>query len=160
MTCDNRRRAIVREAANSFTSIFLCTIMRMTAMNVSRTYMLWFPVWFSHAHLPRRRANVVLRDPNGKAWVVVYIPSSRDHLSGGWSAFARGNNLEEGDYCVFEVAGPVEMRFHIFRWLRRSLLCLGCKGCRRCVIFVELSKKYNRANVGKDEENYHLICIL
>lgn len=108
-------RAKAREAANSFTSIFPFMILRMTAMNVYRTYMLRFPSWFSRAHLPRKRTNMVLRDPSGKAWVVVYIPSSRDRLSGGWSAFARGNNLEEGDYCVFELVGPVEMHVHIFR---------------------------------------------
>ncbi|PWZ32940.1 B3 domain-containing protein [Zea mays] len=49
-----------------------------------------------------------LRGPGGMAWVVLYIPSStRDWLSRGWCAFARGNCLEEGpgDYCVFELLG-------------------------------------------------------
>ncbi|XP_026666185.2 B3 domain-containing protein Os01g0723500-like [Phoenix dactylifera] len=114
-------RAKAREDANSFTSIFPHMIMRMTAMSVYRTYMLRIPAWFSRAHLPRKRTNLVLRDPNGKAWVVVYIPCSRDRLSGGWSAFSRGNNLEEGDYCAFELVGPVEMRVHIFRVVEETI---------------------------------------
>jgi len=59
-----------------------------------------------------------LEDPNGKPWTVAYVPGERDQrdrLSIGWAAFALGNNLEEGDYCVFELIAPVEMRVHIFR---------------------------------------------
>lgn len=45
----------------------------------------------------------------------MFIPGLRNWLSGGWPAFARGNNLEEGDICVFELVGPIEFHVHIFR---------------------------------------------
>uniref|UniRef100_M8CP43 B3 domain-containing protein n=1 Tax=Aegilops tauschii TaxID=37682 RepID=M8CP43_AEGTA len=74
-----------------------------------------FPTGFSRQHLPREKTEMVLRDPDGKAWAALYIPSTRDRLSRGWCAFARGNCLEEGDCCVFELAGAAEFRVHIFR---------------------------------------------
>lgn len=74
-----------------------------------------FPTGFSRQHLPRERTDVVLRDPGGKVWSVLYIPNTRDRLSRGWCAFARGNCLEEGDYCVFELVAAAEFQVHIFR---------------------------------------------
>ncbi|KAJ1254862.1 hypothetical protein BS78_K315700 [Paspalum vaginatum] len=84
-------------------------------MHVYYSFMMRFPTGFSRQHLPRERTDVVLRDPGGKAWVVLYIPNTRDRLSRGWCAFARGNCLEEGDYCVFELVGAAEFRVHVFR---------------------------------------------
>ncbi|XP_062204432.1 B3 domain-containing protein Os01g0723500-like [Phragmites australis] len=74
-----------------------------------------FQTGVSRQHLPRERTEVVLRDPGGKAWVVLCIPNTRDRLSRGWCAFARGNCLEEGDYCVFELVAAAEFRVHISR---------------------------------------------
>ncbi|KAL5226361.1 hypothetical protein ABZP36_014626 [Zizania latifolia] len=74
-----------------------------------------FPTGFSRQHLPRERTSVVLRDPGGKVWSVLYIPNTRDRLSRGWCAFARGNCLEEGDYCAFELVAAAEFRVHVFR---------------------------------------------
>ena len=74
-----------------------------------------FPTGFSRQHLPRERTEVTLRDPDGRAWSVLYIPNTRDRLSRGWCAFARGNCLEEGDCCVFELFGAAEFRVHVFR---------------------------------------------
>jgi hypothetical protein len=80
-----------------------------------------FPTGFSRQHLPRERTDVVLRDPGGKAWVVLYIPNTRDRLSRGWCAFARGNCLEEGDYCVFELVAAAEFRVHVFRVVEQAV---------------------------------------
>ncbi|RWW89793.1 hypothetical protein BHE74_00001155 [Ensete ventricosum] len=107
-------RLRAEEAANSFTSAFPYIVMRMAPSQVYRPYMR-IPKWFSRAHLPPKRSNLVLRDPSGKSWIVTYIPSLRCQISRGWSVFARTNNLEEGDYCVLELIGPIELRVHIFR---------------------------------------------
>ncbi|XP_072959260.1 B3 domain-containing protein Os01g0723500-like [Typha angustifolia] len=111
----DEERLKASEAASKFTSPFPYTVMCMTTMHVSKPYMLRFPTSFSRPNLPRDKTKIVLRDPSGKAWLVVYIPSTRDRLSGGWCAFARGNHLEEGDYCAFEIIGPMELRVHVFR---------------------------------------------
>ncbi|TVU35254.1 hypothetical protein EJB05_17132, partial [Eragrostis curvula] len=103
------------ELAYAFRSSLPYCVMRMSTMHVYYSFMMRFPTGFSRQHLPRERTDVVLRDPGGKAWVVLYIPNTRDRLSRGWCAFARGNCLEEGDYCVFELVAAAEFRVHIFR---------------------------------------------
>lgn len=77
-----------------------------------------FPLSFSRVHLPRERTEMSLRDLIGKSWTMTYVPGEReqrDRLSKGWAEFVQDNNLDEGDYCAFELIGPTEMRVHIFR---------------------------------------------
>ncbi|KAJ1285185.1 hypothetical protein BS78_03G260800 [Paspalum vaginatum] len=113
VTGAERQRAM--ELAYAFRSSLPYCVIRMSTMHVYYSFMMRFPTGFSRQHLPRERTDVVLRDPGGKAWVVLYIPNTRDRLSRGWCAFARGNCLEEGDYCVFELVGAAEFRVHVFR---------------------------------------------
>lgn len=113
VTCAERQRAT--EIARSFRSSLPHCVIRMSTMHVYYSFMMRFPTGFSRQHLPRERAEMALRDPDGKAWAVLYIPNTRDRLSRGWCAFARGNCLEEGDCCVFELVGAAEFRVHIFR---------------------------------------------
>ncbi|XP_006644645.1 B3 domain-containing protein Os01g0723500 [Oryza brachyantha] len=113
VTTAERQRAT--EIAHAFRSPLPYCVIRMSTMHVYYSFMMRFPTGFSRQHLPRERTDVVLRDPGGKAWVVLYIPNTRDRLSRGWCAFARGNCLEEGDYCVFELVAAAEFRVHIFR---------------------------------------------
>ncbi|KAH7651328.1 B3 DNA binding domain-containing protein [Dioscorea alata] len=112
----DEERSKAWEAANSFMSNFPYTVVCLSALHVYKASpTLTLPTPFSREHLPRRRTNLVFRDPNGQAWVIMFIPGMRNWLSGGWPAFARGNNLEEGDICVFELVGPIEFHVHIFR---------------------------------------------
>uniref|UniRef100_A0A0D9V549 TF-B3 domain-containing protein n=1 Tax=Leersia perrieri TaxID=77586 RepID=A0A0D9V549_9ORYZ len=113
VTTAERQRAT--EIAHAFRSPLPYCVIRMSTMHVYYSFMMRFPTGFSRQHLPRERTDVVLRDPTGKAWAVLYIPNTRDRLSRGWCAFARGNCLEEGDYCVFELVAAGEFRVHIFR---------------------------------------------
>lgn len=113
VTSAERQRAT--EIAYAFRSSLPYCVIRMSTMHVYYSFMMRFPTGFSRQHLPRERTDVLLRDPGGKAWVVLYIPNTRDRLSRGWCAFARGNCLEEGDYCVFELVGTAEFRVHVFR---------------------------------------------
>ncbi|KAI5000170.1 hypothetical protein ZWY2020_004759 [Hordeum vulgare] len=108
-----RQRAM--ELARAFRSSLPYCVIRMSTMHVYYSFMMRFPTGFSRQHLPRERTEMVLRDPDGKAWAALYIPSARDRLSRGWCAFARGNCLEEGDCCVFELVGAAEFRVHVFR---------------------------------------------
>ncbi|CAD6236983.1 unnamed protein product [Miscanthus lutarioriparius] len=113
VTGAERQRAM--ELAYAFRSSLPYCVIRMSTMHVYYSFMMRFPTGFSRQHLRRERTDVVLRDPGGKARVVLYIPNTRDRLSRGWCAFARGNCLEEGDYCVFELVGAAEFRVHVFR---------------------------------------------
>ncbi|KAM3351291.1 hypothetical protein ACQJBY_023351 [Aegilops geniculata] len=108
-----RQRAM--ELARAFRSSLPYCVIRMSTMHVYYSFMMRFPTGFSRQHLPREKTEMVLRDPDGKAWAALYIPSTRDRLSRGWCAFARGNCLEEGDCCVFELVGAAEFRVHVFR---------------------------------------------
>lgn len=103
------------EAANSFYSPFPYAIIRMRKYELCVKHSVRFRVGFS-MHLPLEKTELVLRDPSGKAWTVLYIPCRREViLSRGWKAFATGNNIEEGDFCVFELIGELQLRVHIFR---------------------------------------------
>ncbi|XP_042391695.1 B3 domain-containing protein Os01g0723500-like isoform X1 [Zingiber officinale] len=119
VTEEERSRA--EKAANSFTSPHPYCVKRMNARNVYGNALLKLPARFSRVHLLWTRMKIVLTDPNGNAWVVTFIPSwkNADIFSAGWAAFARGNNLEEGDYCVFELVKQTEMQVHIFRATQR-----------------------------------------
>ncbi|KAG8055598.1 hypothetical protein GUJ93_ZPchr0001g29336 [Zizania palustris] len=113
VTSAERQRAT--EIAHAFRSPLPYCVIRMSTMHVYYSFMMRFPTGFSRQHLPRERTSVALRDPGGNVWSVLYIPNTRDRLSRGWCAFARGNCLEEGDYCAFELVAAAEFRVHIFR---------------------------------------------
>lgn len=72
---------------------------------------------FVSDHLRRPKCEIILWDPNGKAWPTKYIYNDRGLgvLSGGWAAFSYNNNIEKDDVCVFELLKSTEMQVHIFR---------------------------------------------
>lgn len=45
-----------------------------------------------------------------------FIPQvpHKGSLCGGWQAFSQGNNLREGDVCLFELVGECQMQVRIF----------------------------------------------
>ncbi|XP_077218594.1 B3 domain-containing protein Os01g0723500-like [Tasmannia lanceolata] len=112
-----------QERANSFTSDFPFFTKIINANHVGRGSTVPIPVSFVRAHLPKESVKIILQDPKGKAWEVKYvtyesrntIPGGWGALSAGWIAFARGNNLLEGDSCIFELVGKLKMWVHIFR---------------------------------------------
>ncbi|KAJ0986403.1 hypothetical protein J5N97_004759 [Dioscorea zingiberensis] len=115
-------RSKAREAADSFTSSLPYVVLCMSEIHVYRASpTMSLPTSFAREHLPRRKTSLVLRDPNGQAWVVIFIPGPKNWLSGGWPHFARSNYLEEGDFCVFELVGPVEFLVHIFRVVEETI---------------------------------------
>ena len=74
------------------------------------------PKFFSKAHLRRERHEIVLRNLQGKPWVVNVVPTPYAHtLCGGWIAFVADNKLNHNDLCIFEMVDTQEMKVHIFK---------------------------------------------
>ncbi|XP_039121997.1 B3 domain-containing protein Os01g0723500-like [Dioscorea cayenensis subsp. rotundata] len=113
----HEERSEAQEAANSFTSKFPFTTVKLCQYHISKPYVMRLPRTFSLAHLPRNKSVLILKDPNMKSWEVTHIPRKvdLDRLSGGWPAFCHGNDLKIGDLCVFELVKPLELNVHIIR---------------------------------------------
>ncbi|XP_077218662.1 B3 domain-containing protein Os01g0723500-like isoform X2 [Tasmannia lanceolata] len=110
-----------QDRANSFTSDFPFFMTIITVLQLRRGFFVWIPAQFAKAHLPKERVKIILRDPKGRTWEAkLNISRHRYTISAGWIAFARGNNLEEGDSCIFELVGKLKMRVHIFRLAREN----------------------------------------
>ncbi|XP_050254198.1 B3 domain-containing transcription factor VRN1-like [Quercus robur] len=87
--------------------------------NISNRYM-YVPAGFAFKYL-RQRQIAKLETSDGRQWPVnCYYrepSSSAMNIGRGWIVFARENNLEEGDVCVFELIKrkPVVLNVSIFR---------------------------------------------
>lgn len=82
------------------------------------------PAKFCWRHLDshKNKRLVNLQNLNGKVWPARHLVqrldgSTRFRLSGGWTAFAKDNNLKVDDVCVFELTHKTNLTFlvHIFR---------------------------------------------
>ncbi|XP_004291931.1 PREDICTED: B3 domain-containing protein Os11g0197600-like [Fragaria vesca subsp. vesca] len=112
------RLSLVEEkAAQSFTSCFPSFVKIMKKFNISGSYTLKIPYQFSTEHLPNFKTEIVLQNSKGESWTVNSVPDSKGRVvhtfCGGWMAFVRGNNINIGDICIFELVGKREMRVHI-----------------------------------------------
>ncbi|XP_047308895.1 B3 domain-containing protein Os11g0197600-like isoform X2 [Impatiens glandulifera] len=109
-----------KKAAQSFTSSYPHFVRIMKKFNISGSYTLKIPYQFSMEHLPGCKVEIVLRNLRGQSWTVNSIPSMRVQtlhtFCGGWMAFVRGNVLQIGDICIFELVDRHEMRVHIWRF--------------------------------------------
>ena len=80
----------------------------------------YVPAGFAFKYL-RQRQIAKLETSDGRQWPVnCYYrepSSSAMNIGRGWIVFARENNLEEGDVCVFELIKrkPVVLNVSIFR---------------------------------------------
>ncbi|XP_062024097.1 putative B3 domain-containing protein Os03g0621600 [Rosa rugosa] len=105
------------KAARSFTSCFPNFVKIMKKFNISGSYTLKIPYQFSTEHLPNYKTEIVLRNSKGECWTVNSVPDSKGRVvhtfCGGWMAFVRGNDVNIGDICIFELVGKREMRVHI-----------------------------------------------
>lgn len=61
------------------------------------------------------RKVIILEDPSMRLWPVLYQESDMfQGFSSGWGAFARANNLQEGDLCeLVEVANESGQVYHV-----------------------------------------------
>lgn len=114
-------RKHVLEAAVSFISHRPFYLIVMTQSYVYSGF--WLRISKSCAdtlQLPGERTQLTLVDPDSREWHVQYLGHlNRAALSGGWGHFSRGNNLEEGDACIFERIDNskkrVKLKVHIYR---------------------------------------------
>ncbi|XP_039121998.1 B3 domain-containing protein Os01g0723500-like [Dioscorea cayenensis subsp. rotundata] len=113
----HEERSEAQEAANSFTTNFPFTTVKICRSHIAQKFPMRLPRAFSHTHLPRKKAILIIRDPNMKSWEVTHIPREGhcDRLSAGWHNFCHGNDLKLGDICVFELVKPCQLNAHIFR---------------------------------------------
>lgn len=102
------------KVARSFTSSFPYFVRIMKKFNISGSYTLKIPYKFSMEHLPKCKIKVVLHNLKGEHWTVNSVPTTKVHTShtlcGGWMAFVRGNDINMGDICIFELVGKCELR--------------------------------------------------
>ncbi|XVF17763.1 hypothetical protein REPUB_Repub10bG0151800 [Reevesia pubescens] len=71
-------------------------------------YRMSIPTNFARKFLKMQNGNLTLCDSAGKTWPAKYYRGPKDKnlsakVNGGWRAFARDNNLDVGDICVFEL---------------------------------------------------------
>uniref|UniRef100_A0A5B7AQQ3 TF-B3 domain-containing protein n=1 Tax=Davidia involucrata TaxID=16924 RepID=A0A5B7AQQ3_DAVIN len=106
-----------KRAAQSFISSFPHFVRIMKKFNISGSYTLKIPYQFSMTNLPNCRTEIVLRNLRGESWTVNSVPTTKVQtlhtFCGGWMAFVRGNDIQMGDICIFELIGKCEMRVHI-----------------------------------------------
>uniref|UniRef100_A0A5B7CC39 TF-B3 domain-containing protein n=1 Tax=Davidia involucrata TaxID=16924 RepID=A0A5B7CC39_DAVIN len=108
-------QATVWKRAESFNSRFPHFGRCLQEHNM-KSFLLNIPISFAETHLPRVTTEMILRNSKGKTWKVNYIPKERKcAFYGGWLAFVRDNNLEQGDTCIFELVDKTEIQVHIFR---------------------------------------------
>ncbi|EEF30083.1 conserved hypothetical protein [Ricinus communis] len=108
-----QRASIKYESKNPF---FMSTIQ---ASHIHRDYRMHVPVKFMVKCTKQSRENVMLIVGN-RQWPVKMISSTSDgrsKFSAGWLAFARGNSLQVGDICIFELIDgeTVLIKVSIFR---------------------------------------------
>ncbi|XP_017243497.1 B3 domain-containing protein Os01g0723500 isoform X2 [Daucus carota subsp. sativus] len=105
--------------AQAFTSLYPTFTKVMKRFNVSGSYTLNIPYQFSMAHLPKCKVQLILRNEDGKSWVINSIPNTRVQTShtfcGGWLSFVRDNTINMGDICIFELVQNCEFLVRILR---------------------------------------------
>ncbi|KAG9150364.1 hypothetical protein Leryth_014554 [Lithospermum erythrorhizon] len=104
---------------SAFTSPFPNFTKVMKRFNISGSYTLNIPYQFATAHLPNCKIKITLSNLKGKSWTINSIPTTRVQTShtfcGGWLAFVRDNNINEGDICIFELVRKFELQVRILR---------------------------------------------
>eukprot|EP00268_Persea_americana_P026180 TRINITY_DN2556_c0_g2_i1.p1 TRINITY_DN2556_c0_g2~~TRINITY_DN2556_c0_g2_i1.p1 ORF type:complete len:302 (+),score=33.06 TRINITY_DN2556_c0_g2_i1:51-956(+) len=81
-----------------------------------KPYTVLIPKSFMREHNLGKKHTRFFRDPSGKLWPVNIIHScNRSDFGSGWHDFRVGNNLGEGDRCIFEFMEGDEIQVHIIR---------------------------------------------
>ncbi|KAK8606805.1 hypothetical protein V6N13_052562 [Hibiscus sabdariffa] len=115
MTCNEK--AIAMQRASNFKSKnpFFKVVMQHTYLTRNR---LNVPYKFVKSYLDKEKNEAVLRVADGRTWIVRFAVNE---VTGGqhraefcpWRTFARDNNLEVGDVCVFELINRRENSFKV-----------------------------------------------
>lgn len=77
------------------------------------------------AHLPKCKVKIVLHNLKGESWTVNSVPTTKVQtlhtFCGGWLGFVRDNNINVGDFCIFELVKKCELRVSIVRVKREGM---------------------------------------
>ncbi|CAJ2675508.1 unnamed protein product [Trifolium pratense] len=105
-----------QRVAEAFGSPFPNFVKVMKNFNISGSYTLKIPNWFSVAHLPGCKTEVTLRNSRGECWTVNSVPDAKLRKNytfcGGWNTFVRDNDINIGDTCIFELVSHYVMQVH------------------------------------------------
>jgi hypothetical protein len=75
------------------------------------------PSQFSKAHLPNQMIKIILHNLKGEQWTVNCVNRDSSHtyhtICGGWIDFVRGNDIQVGNVCIFELIRENELRVRI-----------------------------------------------
>ncbi|XP_024010696.1 B3 domain-containing protein At5g18090 [Eutrema salsugineum] len=103
----NKRKAgnnVYGASSSSSAATFSLTIKQ------SHLLVLIIPNDFAKMHMPKKTAKLIIHDPKGKSWKVVYFCSNKTKIfSSGWRILARDYGLAVGDVCTFRLIKPKEM---------------------------------------------------
>ncbi|KAK7407638.1 hypothetical protein VNO78_09612 [Psophocarpus tetragonolobus] len=109
-----------REVASKFTSknpFFMITLTLNLQANIPRCPRV--PANFVTEYFVNMKQNVLMMQFRNSSWPVKLVLNEHDKsgtLSAGWSSFARENELEPGDVCIFELVNGENATFdvHVF----------------------------------------------
>ncbi|MED6123102.1 hypothetical protein PIB30_046136 [Stylosanthes scabra] len=77
----------------------------------ANSYSLNIPSRFTRKYLRKQAKTVILQvHDQGRTWPVAY---SVGKFNSGWKTFAKDNNLNVGDHCVFELTNPKGLYFKV-----------------------------------------------
>lgn len=112
--------------ALSYTSPFPSFMKVMTSSNVSGSFTVAVPRKFAAAHLPSYKLEVVICNMRGESWnVVIGRYGHQTKFCGGWTSFARQNDLKVGDICVFELLDEKLLQVRVFEGSHKGPECVN-----------------------------------
>ncbi|KAJ8645651.1 hypothetical protein MRB53_007399 [Persea americana] len=115
-TTKEKTKAFDEASEASKSSKFPNFLKVMNTSSVNNKFLVSVPAYFFREYCPKQKTSFFLWDPKERGWEVNFIPQvpHKGILSGGWQAFSKGNNLREGDVCLFELVGECQMQVRIF----------------------------------------------
>ncbi|XP_041002014.1 B3 domain-containing transcription factor VRN1-like isoform X1 [Juglans microcarpa x Juglans regia] len=116
MSVDEKTRALEKASGFKPENPYFVAVMQPSYVG-SRNY-LNLPISFAKSYLNKKVDDIILRVSDGRYWSVKYIfqmsaTMSRGVFGCGWRVFARDNNLEVGDVCVFELIKGIKTSFQV-----------------------------------------------
>ncbi|XVF15647.1 hypothetical protein REPUB_Repub09cG0172500 [Reevesia pubescens] len=117
LTSHEKARAILKASNFKSKNPFFKVVMQPRYLTVR--YSLSIPYKFVKKYLDEKKDQVILQVSDGRTWIVkfsVKIFTSGQHKAEfyhTWRAFAKDNNLEVGDVCIFELINRNETTFKV-----------------------------------------------
>lgn len=115
----NLLKAQEQRVAESYKTEHPFFVRSMRKYNIHRSLLLNIPAWFTIQHLSsyRSKTKVAILNLEGHHWAVNFINKrgNQSCLSVGWASFVHDNHIKEGDICIFELVGELQMHVQLIR---------------------------------------------